>query len=54
MDDADIADYAKAAIERFFRAGIIGGYPDGSVKPQGEATRAEVAAMMMRFLETME
>ncbi|MCL2163979.1 MAG: S-layer homology domain-containing protein, partial [Oscillospiraceae bacterium] len=53
-DDADIANYAKEAIERFFRANIIGGYPDGSVKPQSEATRAEVAAMMMRFLEAME
>jgi len=54
IDDADIANYAKEAIERFFRAGIIGGYPDGGMKPQGEATRAEVAAMMMRFLEAME
>ena len=53
IDDADIADYAKEAMERFVKAGIIGGYPDGSVKPQGEATRAEFAAMMMRFLEAM-
>ena len=40
IDDADIANYAKEAIERFFRAQIIGGYPDGDFKPQGEATRA--------------
>ena len=53
IDDADIANYAKEAIERFFKAGIVSGYPDGSVKPQGEATRAEVAAMLMRFLEAM-
>ncbi|MCL2125910.1 MAG: S-layer homology domain-containing protein [Oscillospiraceae bacterium] len=53
-DDADIANYAKEAIERFFKAGIIGGYPDGSVKPKGEATRAEFATMMMRFLEVIK
>jgi hypothetical protein len=54
IDDADIANYAKEAIERFFKAGIIGGYPDGSFKPRGEATRAEFAAMLMRFLEAAE
>ena len=46
-DEADISNYAKEAIERFFAAGIIGGYPDASVKPQGKATRAEVAAEMI-------
>ena len=51
-DDANIADYAKEAIERFFKAGIISGYPDGSVKPKGEATRAEFAAMLMKFIES--
>ena len=52
-DNADIADYAKEAVESFFMAGIIGGYPDGSVKPQSEATRAEFAAILMRFLEAL-
>ena len=51
IDAAGIANYAKEAIERFFRAGIIGGYPDGSVKLKGEATRDEVTTMMMRFIE---
>jgi len=50
-DEADIANYAKAAIEAFFKAGIISGYPDGSVKPNGETTRVEVASMLHRFLE---
>ena len=54
IDDADIANYAKEAIEWFFKANIIRGYPDGSCKPQGEATRAEVATMLMRFIEAME
>jgi hypothetical protein len=29
--------------------GIIGGYSDGSIKPQNSATRAEVATMIKRF-----
>ena len=53
-DDADIANYAKEAIERFFEANIIDGYPDGSFRPQGETTRAEFAAMLMRSLEATE
>jgi hypothetical protein len=53
-DDADCANYAKDAIEAFFRAGIINGYPDGSFKPQGTATRAEVAAMLHRFIEAVK
>ena len=50
IDDADIADYAREAIEEFYRAGVIGGYPDGAVRPVGNATRAEVAAILRRLL----
>jgi len=50
-DDAHVANYAKDAIEAFFKAGIINGYPDGSFQPNGTATRAEVAAMIHRFFE---
>jgi hypothetical protein len=52
-DDADIADYAKEAIERFFAAGIINGKPGSIFDPKGNATRAEVAAMLMRFIEAV-
>lgn len=31
--------------------GIIGGYPDGSFKPDGKATRAEVATMIFKYLK---
>lgn len=31
--------------------GIIGGYPDGSFKPDGKATRAEVATMIYKYLK---
>ena len=53
-DDADIANYAKDAIERFFKAGIISGKPGNVFDPKGDATRAEFATMLMGFLGTME
>ena len=49
-DDDAIADYAREAVEAFYAAVIVGGYPDGSFKPEGTATRAEFAAMLQRFL----
>ena len=52
-DEADIANYAKEAIERFFMAGIISGKPGNTYDPQGSATRAEVATMIMRLLEAI-
>ena len=51
-DDADIANYAKEAIERFFAANIISGKPGEIFDPQGDATRAEVAVMLMKFLKS--
>jgi hypothetical protein len=53
-DDADIADYAKEAIEAFFKANIVSGKGDGIFDPKGTATRAEVAAMLHRFIESAE
>jgi hypothetical protein len=54
LDDADVANYAKEAIEAFFRAGIISGRPGNLFDPKGTATRAEVAAMIHRFLKAIE
>ena len=53
-DDAAIDSYAKAAVQELYSAGIISGYTDGSFRPIGQATRAEAAAMMHRFLEAMK
>ena len=50
-DNADIADYAKEAIEQFFRAMVINGRPGNIFDPQGSATRAELAAMLKSFIE---
>jgi hypothetical protein len=31
--------------------GLIGGYPDGTVRPSGSASRAEVATIIHRFIK---
>jgi hypothetical protein len=49
-DDIDIRNYARVAVERFFQAEIINGRPGNIFDPQGLATRAEMAAMLHRFL----
>ena len=51
-DDAAIAAYAKDAVGRLVRAGVITGKPGNLFDPQGKATRAEYATMLSRFLGT--
>jgi uncharacterized repeat protein (TIGR02543 family) len=53
LDEADIANYAKEAVERFFMAAIINGKPGNVFDPRGQATRAEFATMLMNFAETI-
>jgi hypothetical protein len=50
-DDADIADYARNAIQTLYNGGIINGVGGDAINPRGGATRAEVAAMLHRFIE---
>jgi hypothetical protein len=50
-DDAKISDYAKNAVQTLFCGGIVNGKPENRFDPQGNATRAEVAAILHRFLE---
>lgn len=45
-DYEDIADYAKPAVRYFSALKVINGYPDGSFKPHGSATRAEAAKII--------
>ena len=53
-DEADISNYAKDAIERFFKTGIINGKPSNIFDPKGGATRAEVATMLHGLLSVTE
>jgi hypothetical protein len=50
-DEAAVAGYAKASVEAIYRAGIMGGRPGSLFDPKGSATRAEVAAILRRYIE---
>ncbi len=50
-DDAfDISDYAYEALQWAVGDGIMGGMTESTIAPQNLATRAQVAAMLHRFL----
>ena len=50
--DADQAeDYAGSALQWAVAQGVINGMGDGTLAPKGMATRAQVAQMMMKFME---
>lgn len=50
-DNADISSWAKEKVGAAAGLGFINGYEDGSFKPQNNATRAEVCAVLLRFYE---
>ena len=52
-DSADISTWAKDAVKSTQMAGVLVGKGNNHFDPQGTATRAEVAAMLRRFLELM-
>ena len=49
IDEADISDYAKSAVEACRLAGLYYGHPDGKLCPKEYVTRAEVAAIIERL-----
>ena len=51
MDDGSISEYAKEAVAALYMAEVINGKPNNLFDPKGNATRAEFAAMIHRFLE---
>ena len=52
-DAFDISNYAYPAMQWACGAGIINGMDDGTLMPQGKATRAETATMLMNFCENV-
>ena len=53
--DADkITDYAKTAMQWAVGSGLVKGKSSNLLDPQGTATRAEIAAMLHRFIEKYE
>jgi len=47
-DDKSVSSWAKEAVRWANSAGLLGGYADGSVKPQNKLTRAECAKLVCR------
>ncbi|MGO4110880.1 cadherin-like beta sandwich domain-containing protein [Paenibacillus sp. YAF4_2] len=49
-DQEQIAEYAKSAFNIAYQKGLITGYKDGSVRPNAEINRLEMAVMLIRTL----
>jgi hypothetical protein len=50
VDSQSISSWAQQAMATVVQNGIISGYPDNSVRPQGKATRAEAVTVIVRAL----
>lgn len=49
-DAASVSDWAKESVEWAVGSGLVGGYEDSTLQPQGTTTRAEVASVLQRAL----
>lgn len=52
-DNAKIASWSKSAVEKVRTWGMIGGKPGNMFDPKGNATRAELAVIIMKLDEAM-
>ena len=52
-DASSVSDYAETAMAWAVEHGIITGMTATTIEPQGTATRAQCAAMLMRFIENV-
>lgn len=50
-DDSSVSSYAQRALSWANAAGLVNGMGDGTLAPKGSATRAQAAAILMRFCE---
>ena len=50
-DENEISPWALEAVQAMREIGVVLGRPDNQFDPKGTATRAEVAAIFVRFLE---
>ena len=53
LDSGRVSGYATDAMRWAVEQGILSGMGDGTLNPQGNATRAQVAAMLMRFMNNL-
>ena len=52
-DDNSVSDWAREELSSAVSAQLVNGYPDGTFKPAGNATRAESTVMLKRLLGKM-
>ena len=52
-DSGKVSNYAVEAMNWAVGTGLFGGMGDGTLAPQGSATRAQVATILMRFVESL-
>ena len=50
-DFSDLSEYAVPAMQWACGTGIVNGTSESTLEPQGNATRAQIAAILMRFCE---
>ena len=53
-DAASIGEWATEAVNAMYQASVINGKENNVFDPQGKATRAEVATMLMNYLEAVK
>ncbi len=51
--DGTISTYAQEALSWASAQGLVLGFEDDSLRPQGNASRAQIAAVLMRFCQTV-
>jgi hypothetical protein len=52
-DSDSISEWAREAMTTAVASGIIGGYPDNTLRPKGNATRAEAATIIVNALQEL-
>jgi hypothetical protein len=50
-DKDKISPWAAQAIQNLYEHGLISGYPDGTFRPKGDATRAEAVTMLLKTIQ---
>ncbi|MBB3128403.1 hypothetical protein FHS19_003057 [Paenibacillus rhizosphaerae] len=53
-DGDRISHWAKNAVEAAAERGILSGYPDRTVKPQAQTTRAEAVTVIKRIMNMID
>ncbi len=50
-DEGEISDWTREGVNKSVKYGLFSGYPDGSFKPKGLITRAEIAKVFFSLIE---